>query len=64
MRLGDVPPGALVSRRPVHQVMDELQGQGPPGPPQSPATNTSPSKRISTPGVWAPLVKPGTWRVR
>jgi hypothetical protein len=33
-------------------------------PCQSPATNTSPSKRISTPGCWAPSVKPGTWRVR
>ena len=37
---------------------------GTPGPPQSPATNTSPSKRISTPGCWAPPVNPGTWRVR
>jgi hypothetical protein len=33
-------------------------------PPQSPATNTSPSKRISTPGCWAPPVNAGTWRVR
>ena len=33
-------------------------------PSQSPATNTSPSKRISTPGDWAPPVNPGTWRVR